>query len=242
MNVAEPPSAPGTQKIPPKLQQLLALMPDVDKVNLLHIARHYSMDLDDPGFLPLLLTQQGIKSLADARKSLSDECEKSASLIVSRSTAAIYEHGEAEKLSLTRLREESEKHIQETAADSEKALHEALAIWADETLHNSIASALVDNSKDATDEAQRIAISAASGFERIANEAAKASRQAAISCDEASKSMARTQPIFIALIFAIGVLVGAVGLLFAKPPKSDVHLDSSAVAKQVVMECRKNTK
>lgn len=237
---APSPTAPG-QKIPPKLQQLLALMPDVDKVNLLHLARHYNMDLDDPGFLPMLILKEGIAALEAFTKSLSVESEKTATLILSRACAAINETGEAEKAALVRLRDEADIYIKQMAADADKALHEALLGWSDETLHSSIAAALVENSRGATAEAERIAIGAATGFAKIANDAAKASNQAAINCNAVNDAMSKTQPLFIALVFTIGVLVGVAGLFFIKTPKSgDVYLDAPAIAKQIVSECRKN--
>ncbi len=70
--------------LPPKLQQLLATLPDIDKVALLALAHRYKMDLDDPGFLPLLLTQQGIAALDKAKAELVQEIERSLDFVANK--------------------------------------------------------------------------------------------------------------------------------------------------------------
>lgn len=74
---------------PPKLQQLLHQMPDVDKVKLLQIAQHYAMDLDDPGFLPLLLTHQGIEALEYAKNELIREAGGTVSVALNQAQKAL---------------------------------------------------------------------------------------------------------------------------------------------------------
>ena len=114
-------------KIPPKLQQLLEVMQDVDKVTLLHIARQYQMDLDDPGFLPLLLTKEGIQALQMAVNSLTSETEKAVNFVLQKSSSIMNDVSQAELAKLQSFSQQAADYIQSQQAASEAAMKTALS-------------------------------------------------------------------------------------------------------------------
>jgi len=228
------------QKIPPKLQALLEVIPDIDKVNLLHIARHYQMDLDDPGFLPLLLTQQGIAALEAARSELEKECSASVTFALSRASAAIGEAGKAQQDRIISITQEAEQHLSMCAADTEIALQEAVAIWSERTLSDSIANALMENSEAA----KSTALLAANSFAEVANHAASTASDAARDCKKAAEAATEavkdTKILFVLCVFLLGVIAGSGAIYFsAKPKASDVYLDTAMIAKTAVNSCIK---
>ena len=248
MTIPSQTQAASGHKIPPKLQQLLAILPEVDKVNLLLIAREYDMDLDDPGFLPLLLTKDGIAALKAATKELSEESGKTVSYMLSRTCAAINETATAEKESLGRLKEESELHIKTLFSDGESAFKSSLEKWSEETLTQSIAGALVDNTLKATNVAKDMGIVAANEFKAVADDAAKefkkAANDAAVECgktaEAAKDAVSQIRLAFVCSIFIAGLVLGLLsGIYMHTPQASAVHLDTDKVANLVAAVCKK---
>lgn len=124
--------------LPPKLQQLLSTMPDVDKVKLMQIAHQYKMDLDDPGFLPLLLTQQGIEALDKARAGLESE----AAATIERVASQVVATREAEAAKLKEYTGDLGAIVRAEAAQAQTAMQQALSAWAERSLTDALDAAI----------------------------------------------------------------------------------------------------
>ncbi len=230
----------GGEKLPPKLQQLLEILPDVDRVSLLAISQQYRMDLDDPGFLPLLLTTRGITALEEARKALAVECEASIDLAIRRSSASIVEAGNSQAERLASETNRAAAFIDEYAADSEKSIKEALDAWSGDTLNKAIENVLLKNSEEAITTAKGIADTATVEFANTVNNAVVAARQAAIdlkaAAADANDAVSFIPYLVLAVALLIGMVLGAGGLYLLRP----TPIDTTEITKEIIKSCRKN--
>lgn len=230
----------SSDKLPPKLQQLLEILPNVDRVSLLAISQQYRMDLDDPGFLPLLLTTRGITALEEARKALAAECEASIELAIRRSSTSIVEAGNVQAERLASETNRAAAFIDEYAADAEKGIKDALGLWSGETLNKTIENVLLQNSEEAVTTAKEIADRATGEFTNAVNTAAVAARQAAIdlktAAEDAKEAVSFMPYLLLAVVLLIGMVVGAGGLYLLKP----TTIDTTEITKEIIKSCRKN--
>lgn len=204
---------PQQAAMPPKLQQLLSTMPDVDKVNLLALAHHYRMDLDDPGFLPLLLTREGIAALDKAKTGLVQEVERTTGYVLGQIDEAINQRIEQENTRLEKCTVELVGHLKSESTASEVAAKVELATWTNDTLKNVVEPALIASAKTAaaiaaSESIEKLSI-AATAVTQQCQAAAQAARDAAASAESAAQG---TNWIMIFAVFACGVLIGAVSL------------------------------
>ncbi|MBA3034692.1 MAG: hypothetical protein KKF85_02720 [Gammaproteobacteria bacterium] len=201
------------QRIPPKLRQLLESMPDVDKVKLMQIAHHYSMDLDDPGFLPLLLTQQGISALEKARAEMVSEVDAALNRVAAKIVEA--SSGEAE-----RLKEYSASlagHLKQQTEEAEAKIKNAVGTWAAGPLVDAVFSAVVEQIEAtaavATKAAAASADAASAKFSQNCEAAVLSARTAAgcaeAAAAEASAVMDRAGAGWMTALFLGGALTGA---------------------------------
>lgn len=202
-----------SQAIPPKLNQLLESMPDVDRVSLLKIAHHYRMDLDDPGFLPLLLTQQGISALDKSKAEMVMEVERSLDLMAERITAAAADARKVETDFLTWHASECGDMVEKRAAEAETAMKQALAAWADRSIIVALDQAISSRAGAATIVAEATAKAAAETFAEATNEAIRATRSAADAVSAAAqeaRDAAETVKQFNWVWLGLAFLAGAV--------------------------------
>lgn len=198
--------------MPPKLQQLLASMPDVDKVKLMQIAHAYKMDLDDPGFLPLLLTQQGIEALDKARAGLESE----ASATLERVAEQIIKTREAQAALLKDYMGDLSAIVRAEAAKAQAAMQAALAAWAERSLTDALDAAIKARSRSATEAAATAATQAAEAFAVVARRATTDTTTAASRAAEAAKAAqeaaGRIGWALMLSTFFFGATTGAAGL------------------------------
>lgn len=171
-------NAPSDQPIPPKLQQLLAVLPDVDRVSLLAIANHYKMDLDDPSYLPLLLTQQGISALDKSKAEMVVEVRDALDLVADRIAAAAAMAREVETAQIEEHSRRCADFLRRRAAESEAAMHQALASWAPRAIDEALAQAISRRVQAAANIAITIAeATAANAAKKFSAEAEVATRE-----------------------------------------------------------------
>jgi dGTP triphosphohydrolase len=187
--------------LPPKLEQLLATMADVDKIAVLRLAQHYRMDLDDPGFLPLLLTREGIAALEKARDELAAETDRTINMALQKASEAIGLKATAEA-----------ETIRARAADAEAEMKAALAAWAEQSLQNAVREALASNASSMA-EAQKHHIRSVSEMFALAattaaNECTAAARAATAAVQQAEEAARNTNFLLATLVFLSGGIVG----------------------------------
>ena len=185
-------NAPAQQAaLPPKLNQLLESMPDVDKVKLMQIAHHYKMDLDDPGFLPLLLTQQGITALAAAKAEMVGEVDAA----LNRVAAKIVEASSSEAERLKEYSASLAAHLRQQTEEGGAKIKHAVGTWAAGPLVDAVFSAVVEQIEAtaavATKAAAASADAASAKFSQNC-EAAVLSARTAAGCAEAAAAEANT--------------------------------------------------
>lgn len=194
--------------LPPKLEQLLATMPDVDKVAVLRIAQRYRMDLDDPGFLPLLLTREGITALEKARDELVAETDRTVNMALQKTNEAIGRKATVEA-----------ETIRARAADAEAAMKEALAAWAERSLQNAVEQALTSNAaglaKAQEQHIRTISEMFALAASTAANECRAAARAASTAVQQAEEAAGNTNYLLATLVFLFGGIVGTAMTLLA---------------------------
>lgn len=201
------------EPIPPRLQQLLASMQDVDKVKLVQIAHHYRMDLDDPGFLPLLLTREGIASLDKAKTDLVQEVERTTGFVLGQIDEAINERIEQEYARLANCAIELVGLLKSESTAAEVAVKVELATWTNDTLKNVVEPALIAAAKSAATAAASESIEKLSTAATVVTQQCQAAAQAARDAAAAAESAAQgANWIMIFAVFACGVLIGAVSL------------------------------
>lgn len=200
------------QAVPPKLQQLLETLPDVDKVKLLAIAHHYKMDLDDPGFLPLLLTQQGISALDKAKAEMVLEVEKTLDLLAERMAVA----GQHEEKRLGMYTDRLAGYMKQRAAEAEAGMKQALAAWAERALSEALDKAIASRADAATATAVATTRRAAETFVEASGTAAAKAQQAAAAAiaaaHEAREAASRLETAWLWAAFLGGGLTWAVAL------------------------------
>lgn len=194
--------------LPPKLEQLLATMPDVDKVAVLRIAQHYRMDLDDPGFLPLLLTREGISALEKARDELAAETDRTINMALQKASEAIAQKTTA-----------AAETILAHTAEAEAEMKKALAAWAERSLQNAVNQALASNASGMA-AAQEHHIRTVSEMFALAattaaNECNAAARAATAAVQQAEEAARNTNFLLVTLVFLSGGIVGTAMTLFA---------------------------
>ena len=207
-------------RIPPKLQQLLERLPDVDRVKLLAIAHEYKMDLDDPSYLPLLLTQQGITALAAAKSEMVGEVDAALNRVAAKIVEA--SSGEAE-----RLKEYSASlagHLKQQTEEAEAKIKNAVGTWAAGPLVDAVFSAVVEQIEATAAVATKAAAAsadAASAKFTASCEAAALSARSAAGCAEAAAAEAssvldRASAGWMTALFFGGALTGALLLEIVK--------------------------
>ncbi|MHB1358287.1 MAG: hypothetical protein ACYCWC_01735 [Rhodocyclaceae bacterium] len=207
-------------RIPPKLQQLIERLPDVDRVKLLAIAHEYKMDLDDPSYLPLLLTQQGITALAAAKSEMVGEVDAALNRVAAKIVEA--SSGEAE-----RLKEYSASlagHLKQQTEEAEAKIKNAVGTWAAGPLVDAVFSALVEQIEAtaavATKAAAAQANAAAAQFVETVGIAALQAREAGAAADAASMvargALDRVEAGWMAALFLGGAVAGALALEIVK--------------------------
>lgn len=169
--------------LPPKLHQLLSSMPDVDKVKLMQIAHHYKMDLDDPGFLPLLLTQQGITALENARAEMVLDVDKS----LERMAGKIVDASAGESERLKDYSTQLAGFLKQQAAEAEASMKQALATWAHDALIEAIANAICEQAAKTTAAAEARANAASVAFAGCCEQSALIVKMAGVDAAAAAK-------------------------------------------------------
>ncbi|MDP2196095.1 MAG: hypothetical protein Q8J72_08930 [Rhodocyclaceae bacterium] len=205
--------AAPADRIPPKLQQLLEQLPDVDKVKLLAIAHQYKMDLDDPSFLPLLLTQQGITALAGAKTELVGEVDAA----LNRVAAKIVESSNSEAERLKDYSASLAAFLKQQTEEAEAKIKHAVGTWAAGPLVDAVFSAVVEQIEATAAVATKAAAAsadAASAKFAASCEAAALSARTAAGCAEAAAAEAstvldRASAGWMTALFFGGALTGA---------------------------------
>lgn len=199
--------------LPPKLQQLLATLPDIDKVALLALAHRYKMDLDDPGFLPLLLTQQGIAALDKAKAELVQEIERSLDFVANKVASV----GREEETRLLRFNDRLAGVLQQTSAEAEARMKQALAGWAARALDDALDRAIRSRANAAADAAVAEIDAAASAFlqktEAAAEKAQLINNATAATLQNAREAVGGLRPAWLLAVFAAGATAGALAAI-----------------------------
>lgn len=206
-------------KIPPKLQQLLQVMQDVDKVTILQLAHQYQMDLDDPSFLPLLLTKEGIKALEESRKALANECEKTISYALSKSADVAEKLTAAGKARVEQETAAATEHLKKVREEAEAQMKTALGTWAEQALMDAICCALVEHAKSVTSTAEKSAKESARQFDVYVDKAQEKISVAVDKIEEAAsnaESALRDAKLWqMGVVLIIGIVIGACILFVA---------------------------
>lgn len=222
---------------PPKLQQLLTQMPDVDKVKLLQIANHYQMDLDDPGFLPLLLTQQGIEALKSAKNELVIEAGGTVTFALSQAQKAFDDSAKSKSDDLENIRDIAQLKITECAEKSELALKSAVEKWSFNVFSGAVAEAISQHIPTAMAAAEQSAIQSAEILNQNINAAAKAATTAAKKIDEAAKNIGLNW-LLVALL--CGLLIGSgIGYFSAVKITQSEKINADQVTQIILKSCNK---
>jgi hypothetical protein len=224
-------------EIPPKLNQLLQQMHDVDKVKLLQIAQHYKMDLDDPGFLPLLLTKQGIEALESAKNELIREAGGTVTFALSKAQQVFDESSKSKSDELEKAKETALIKINECASESELAIKNAVQNWSldvfcgaiNEALHTELPSALANAKKSADSNAKTMnqstelfALAVARAVDKIENSARDISMN------------------WMLIVGLFCLLVGAgVGFFAATKVGNSERINTEQIAQNIVKSCSK---
>lgn len=222
---------------PPKLQQLLQQMPDVDKVKLLQLAHHYGMDLDDPGFLPLLLTQQGIEALESAKNNLVREAGGTVTFALSQAQKAFDDSAKAKADDLENLKSAALVKIDEYASESEIALKSAVEKWSFKVFSEAVLSALNQHIPTAMSAAELSAIQSAETLNKKINALSVTATEAAETINNATKNI-RIIWLLITLLF--GLLVGSgVGYFAAAKVAHSERIDTEQITQNIQKFCIK---
>lgn len=224
-------------EIPQKLNQLLQQMQDVDKVKLLQIAQHYKMDLDDPGFLPLLLTKQGIEALESAKNELVREAGGTVTFALSKAQQVFDESSKSKSDDLEKAKETALIKINECASESEIAIKKAVQNWSlevfcgaiNEALHTELPAALADakksadsNAKTMNESTEYFALAVTHAVDRIQNSA---------------REMSMNWLLIVALCC---LLVGAgTGFIAATKVGNSERINTEQIAQNIVKSCGK---
>lgn len=224
-------------EIPPKLNQLLQQMPDVDRVKLLQIAQHYKMDLDDPGFLPLLLTKQGIEALESAKNELVREAGGTVTFALSKAQQVFDESVKSKSDDLENAKIAALIKIDECANESELAIKNAVQKWSlevfcgavSEALHTELPPALADAKKSADDNAKTL------------NKSTEMYALAVARAVDKIENSARDISINWLLIGALcGLLLGAgIGFFAATKIANSERINTEQIAQIIIKSCSK---
>lgn len=152
----------GNATIPPKLQQLLNQISDVDKVKLLQIANHYKLDLDDPAYLPLLLTREGIEALENAAEKLNHDAYKVVDYAIQKAESAVSQTAGAKI-----------DEIEEAKNRAETAFKNAVSAWSYEVFESAVSSALKTSLPGAATAASEVSIILIERLENATNNCIK---------------------------------------------------------------------
>lgn len=222
---------------PPKLQQLLQQMPDVDKVKLLQIANHYSMDLDDPGFLPLLLTQQGIEALESAKNELIREAGGAVTFALSQAQKAFDDSAKSKTDDLENLKLTALVKIEECASESEMALKSAIGKWSFDVFCGAVGEAINLHLPGALTEAGKSAENTAKTLDIETEKFALAAARATENIDNAAKNIGLNW-ILITALFSI--LIGSgVGHFSATKIAQSERMNSEQITQIILKSCNK---
>lgn len=193
----------GNATIPPKLQQLLNQISDVDKVKLLQIASHYKLDLDDPAYLPLLLTREGIEALENATERLNQDAYKVVDYAIQKAESAV------SKTAGAKIDE-----IEEAKNRAETAFKNAVSAWSYEVFESAVSSALKTSLPGAAAAASEVSIIL---IERLEN-ATNSCIQKINSASEAVERLNSNQTLpGLLIMLLLGVLLGVGGSYLAIP-------------------------
>lgn len=222
---------------PPKLQQLLQQMPDVDKVKLLQIAQHYKMDLDDPGFLPLLLTQQGIEALESAKNELVREAGGTVTFALSQAQKAFDDSAKSKADDLQNLKAAALVKIDEYASESEIALKSAVESWSFKVFSDAVLAALNQHIPTAMSAAEISAIQSAKILNEKINTASVTATAAAETINDAAKNIGTA---WLLIVLFAGLLVGAgTGYYAAAKVAHSERINTEQIAQNILKSCIK---
>jgi len=203
-NFSSQPGA-GNATIPPKLQQLLNQISDVDKVKLLQIAHHYKLDLDDPAYLPLLLTHEGIEALKNAAEKLNQDAYKVVDYAIQKAEAAVSQTASAKI-----------DEIEQARDMAETAFKNAIEAWSYHAFEQAVSESLKTSLPGAATAASEVSIILIERLENTTNSCIKKINSASEAVERLNSN--QTLPGLLIMLL-LGVLLG-VGVSYWAIPKA----------------------
>lgn len=224
-------------QIPPKLQQLLQQMPDADNVKLVQIAKHYSMDLDDPGFLPLLLTRQGIEALESAKNELVREAGGTVTFALCQAQKAFDDSAKSKSDDLENLKSAALIKINECASESELAIKTAVQKWSFDVFCDVLRESLKLHLPEALAEAKKSADENAKTLDKETEKFALSVARAVEKIDDETKNTG-LKWILIAALSAL--LAGSgVGYIAATKVAQSERVNADQINQTIIKSCNK---